>query len=332
MSSNSARSGSSPRGRGTRQSGGDCSDGGRFIPAWAGNTSTESPAQVARPVHPRVGGEHIIDNAMQRLAGGSSPRGRGTRCLPVILPSAGRFIPAWAGNTQSSASQWKTQSVHPRVGGEHLLLVGLRSAYVGSSPRGRGTLSRRTLAGADLRFIPAWAGNTDPDPVDLDPVDGSSPRGRGTRGVRAADREADRFIPAWAGNTRACCHPPCTATVHPRVGGEHFLMLTSSVEYSGSSPRGRGTLRGWHKGADGVRFIPAWAGNTSRQRASRTSSAVHPRVGGEHREEWIEDRAQGGSSPRGRGTPRRVDCHVSRERFIPAWAGNTGTAKLARSQ
>ena len=77
------------------------------------------------------------------------------------------------------------------------------------------------------------------------------------------------------------------------------------------------------------RFIPAWAGNTARARSARRSEPVHPRVGGEHSAEMDGSRFRAGSSPRGRGTHRRVLHPIILNRFIPAWAGNTappGTA------
>ncbi len=57
-----------------------------------------------------------------------------------------------------SKSGWA--SVHPRVGGEHLVAVREYQEVAGSSPRGRGTLVGTLIAERDQRFIPAWAGNT----------------------------------------------------------------------------------------------------------------------------------------------------------------------------
>ena len=73
----------------------------------------------------------------------------------------------------------------------------------------------------------------------------------------------------------------------------------------------------------GVRFIPAWAGNTTVQCRSFPFPPVHPRVGGEHIPAPIAVRTAVGSSPRGRGTLRPDLMHPSLRRFIPAWAGNT---------
>ena len=117
-----ARSGSSPRARGTR-----CRCGAprlihRFIPACAGNTSAARRSRVSAPVHPRVRGEHH-STVLRAL------RSR-------------RFIPACAGNTASSPHPSGSCPVHPRVRGEHTGTLCAASRTIrctGSSPRARGT-------------------------------------------------------------------------------------------------------------------------------------------------------------------------------------------------
>src|SRR5436305_592053 len=91
----------------------------------------------------------------------------------------------------------------------------------------------------------------------------------------------------------------------------------------GSSPRARGTpvLKPW-RGAL-VRFIPACAGNTKAPRLLLGSSAVHPRVRGEHAKGVLTVEYDGGSSPRARGTPAGKGRRLLFDRFIPACAGNT---------
>ena len=179
--------GSSPRGRGTRIPRVRELTAERFIPAWAGNTPSAAFLAAPPAVHPRVGGEHPSSTAYCAPHYGSSPRGRGTpEKVPKIL-AYGRFIPAWAGNTGSLSRNRCSKPVHPRVGGEHDPWYSLVARNLGSSPRGRGTqegdaaappcstgssprgrgtqrqiLNRRR----QVRFIPAWAGNTNrrPDP------------------------------------------------------------------------------------------------------------------------------------------------------------------------
>ena len=154
--------GSSPRGRGTRESQGGTEGRHRFIPAWAGNTSPASPTACPTTVHPRVGGEHPAPGDRDMPHTGSSPRGRGTQARAHRLVTIGRFIPAWAGNTSLPSFHASQNSVHPRVGGEHVNLSGCKSISSGSSPRGRGTHDGQDRTTFHNRFIPAWAGNTPP--------------------------------------------------------------------------------------------------------------------------------------------------------------------------
>ena len=71
------------------------------------------------------------------------------------------------------------------------------------------------------------------------------------------------------------------------------------------------------------RFIPAPAGNTDRADAEGHRAAVHPRACGEHLVVKGTRMKERGSSPRLRGTPRKVQLLQLPSRFIPAPAGNT---------
>ena len=216
--------GSSPRGRGTPLPKVPMKPMRRFIPAWAGNTYRER-MKVARSYgsSPRGRGTHSNTSGPQPL-GGSSPRGRGTQqALPRLAPVR-RFIPAWAGNTPRRSLRCKRHTVHPRVGGEHVIVRAEQAGLRGSSPRGRGTLNHQLRVHRRFRFIPAWAGNTitsllEDKTIAVHPRvggehggqaewprgrGGSSPRGRGTLVGRAAPGDPRRFIPAWAGNTPLC--------------------------------------------------------------------------------------------------------------------------------
>ena len=275
---------------------------------------------------------------------GSSPRGRGTPAEPLAARLDRRFIPARAGNTAACPASPSPSTVHPRAGGEHAMVARALALNGGSSPRGRGT--RGGLRGRleQRRFIPARAGNTGGsrsawachavhpraggehlcEILDGRAVGGSSPRGRGTLLDAQAPRLGERFIPARAGNTESWAVHWASPPVHPRAGGEHFMLLTPFKCQDGSSPRGRGTLlRQRRDGAFG-RFIPARAGNTTRDAAPRRPPPVHPRAGGEHAMVARALALNGGSSPRGRGTPRRRHRPRRGHRFIPARAGNTG--------
>ena len=131
--------GSSPRMRGTRRR------------AWG----------CARrcPVHPRVCGERNAGSKKFSQLYGSSPRMRGTpsRRSPRIAGS--RFIPAYAGNAQARRRRRSSRAVHPRVCGERFWVTMMAWVLCGSSPRMRGTRSRRRSQRMRPRFIPAYAGN-----------------------------------------------------------------------------------------------------------------------------------------------------------------------------
>ena len=94
-----AKTGSSPRGRGTPIHGESCNGRDRFIPARAGNTARALRRFSLNTVHPRAGGEHLDQPARQIRYRGSSPRGRGTRRRHAPAGGEDRFIPARAGNT-----------------------------------------------------------------------------------------------------------------------------------------------------------------------------------------------------------------------------------------
>ena len=135
--------GSSPRMRGTLQSGRVHFVDFGIIPAYAGNTIIHNSYPLIHRDHPRVCGEHFIYSMAFAGVKGSSPRMRGTRLFhPPRRPPTG-IIPAYAGNTWWAISPAPTAWDHPRVCGEHVGLVAHVCEYEGSSPRMRGTPPRR---------------------------------------------------------------------------------------------------------------------------------------------------------------------------------------------
>ena len=341
--------GSSPRMRGTRRGQRQRRTGHRFIPAYAGNTNPIPEFAVDLPVHPRVCGEHSAVVQVHDGRFGSSPRMRGTLRQPLPCRSRIRFIPAYAGNTTNAASCCRPVAVHPRVCGEHVTASRLFSASSGSSPRMRGTRVCLNWVNPSPRFIPAYAGNTEVYNVkgELAPVHprvcgehidmardqvrdrGSSPRMRGTPFVVRNEEGRQRFIPAYAGNTQQHTCNRLHRAVHPRVCGEHNPVPYPRIDLGGSSPRMRGTLKRQQFFGHLRRFIPAYAGNTRHPHRQASIQAVHPRVCGEHRGAFRDILAADGSSPRMRGTLAGWMRRPHVERFIPAYAGNTASWKLA---
>ena len=114
------------------------------------------------------------------------------------------------------------------------------------------------------------------------------------------------------------------AVAHPRVGGENAGLLGSDAGTSGSSPRGRGKQHRGNHGCPVGGLIPAWAGKTLIKRVSNEPPRAHPRVGGENLSTTVIPGVANGSSPRGRGKPRRTVLDRYDAGLIPAWAGKTG--------
>ena len=153
-------------------------------------------------------------------------------------------------------------------------------------------------------------------------IEGSSPRGRGTDRQRDRRFRGRRFIPARAGNRDRRSRMSSLRSVHPRAGGEQVFDPLDDLPKFGSSPRWRGTGRRGRRSRHSGRFIPARAGNRSRQAKCRRRRSVHPRAGGEQAPPSIPTVRTIGSSPRGRGTGGSPMGKIDTRRFIPARAGN----------
>ena len=111
--------GSSPRMRGTHELFDGFGQAAGIIPAYAGNTSLLTRFSSMSQDHPRVCGEHFIEQTDAPRIVGSSPRMRGTPVLRSFRGLRMGIIPAYAGNTgrQSCRPFWRRD--HPRVCGEH---------------------------------------------------------------------------------------------------------------------------------------------------------------------------------------------------------------------
>jgi len=96
------------------------------------------------------------------------------------------------------------------------------------------------------------------------------------------------------------------------------------VRLDGSSPHTRGTLKLSYFIPGLRRFIPAYAGNTHILGLPAPEKTVHPRIRGEHVVPADAAGVRVGSSPHTRGTLLRLPGYRGAQRFIPAYAGNTG--------
>ena len=113
-----------------------------IIPAFAESTTARQREAPSARDHPRVCGEHTLQDSGTSSARGSSPRMRGAQREPVHGAGDVGIIPAYAGSTA-----WRTRRLrwpwdHPRVCGEHLLILLHWRSLWGSSPRMRGAPRR----------------------------------------------------------------------------------------------------------------------------------------------------------------------------------------------
>ena len=253
-----------------------------IIPAYAGNTNFPTFMAVNNGDHPRVCGEHNKYVPCSGMITGSSPRMRGTPPRVVTVGSREGIIPAYAGNTVGCACCVEIQLDHPRVCGEHTVARIERIVKPGSSPRMRGTHFHGVNAFLRGGIIPAYAGNTWPQTTmfrrdgdhprvcgehmaanhHVSSRWGSSPRMRGTLSKSSGIISLQGIIPAYAGNTSTNSHHPCDAWDHPRVCGEHPYAFGDGDQFTGSSPRMRGTPIDVHESGEQCGIIPAYAGNT----------------------------------------------------------------------
>ena len=130
----------SPLARGTRPPAVNSIHEHRFIPAYAGNSQTNLHQFDSYAVHPRLRGELAVNGRLNS--------------------SGTRFIPAYAGNSSHFQFPNRIWTVHPCLRGELQTHKSAVLTFFGSSPLTRGTLGRVFQLIDNLRFIPAYAGNS----------------------------------------------------------------------------------------------------------------------------------------------------------------------------
>ena len=170
--------GSSPHARGTLRRGSIVGDLRGIIPACAGNTPRPSPQDLTLWDHPRMRGEHPVEDDTRRIRQGSSPHARGTHDAVRHVGPVDGIIPACAGNTHAMRSAPRFSRDHPRMRGEHVKSRRVIHVRTGSSPHARGTPRTVRQNRLSAGIIPACAGNTINIGVPL-PLTRDHPRMRG---------------------------------------------------------------------------------------------------------------------------------------------------------
>ena len=303
--------GSSPHTRGALRRSLRLGRRGRIIPAYAGSTCARFLRRRGVPDHPRIRGEHNICASVCDSPVGSSPHTRGAPPSTFPKASAWRIIPAYAGSTGHTQPHGQLFADHPRIRGEHPLLLRCEFEWLGSSPHTRGALIMKDSISKSVRIIPAYAGSTSMSTMTGVRIT-DHPRIRGEHDdKRRAGQPRSGIIPAYAGST-----------------GQH---TPSHRPASGSSPHTRGAPVKPLRGGVAHRIIPAYAGSTRAPPSASTRLRDHPRIRGEHLAKSLTEKLGGGSSPHTRGA---LDCRPEGRvlmGIIPAYAGSTPPAPKSRN-
>ena len=217
---------------------------------------------------------------------GLSPRVRGNLGGVARARLSERSIPACAGEPPPLIWVMSASMVYPRVCGGTIGVGANNDFFTGLSPRVRGNPPTPTAKPRSARSIPACAG----EPAsctrwrgakrvyprvcggtlrglenDFRAV-GLSPRVRGNRPVPLRRPGAVRSIPACAGEPRAERLERTLDEVYPRVCGGTSTVSTIQRGLWGLSPRVRGNPANAAHGVNGMRSIPACAGEPAARR------------------------------------------------------------------
>ena len=131
-----------------------------IIPACAGSTRRRCNRRRSRRDHPRMRGEHFRTQWPLKNLSGSSPHARGALGTAGYSNRLSGIIPACAGSTLLPESESLQRGDHPRMRGEHSLLLDEDMGFVGSSPHARGAPNKNHPHDPSCGIIPACAGST----------------------------------------------------------------------------------------------------------------------------------------------------------------------------
>ena len=128
------------------------------IPACAGEPASYPAVACPTAVYPRVCGGTQPRVPATPPTGGLSPRVRGNLAFAYPEVRGNRSIPACAGEPRGMGCRRGRVSVYPRVCGGTAKPASSKSCAAGLSPRVRGNPAGRPRFAAELRSIPACAG------------------------------------------------------------------------------------------------------------------------------------------------------------------------------
>ena len=211
----------------------------RSIPAYAGDPHDFAFGEFKGTVYPRLRGGSARACINRWRATGLSPPTRGIPAKALSASRRLRSIPAYAGDPLLNARIVAVNAVYPRLRGGSPSTIRRIDCVCGLSPPTRGIHILPTLPPADLRSIPAYAGDPRSSAacarqagvyprlrggsrrVAAEQVgdEGLSPPTRGILVLRLDLRVKARSIPAYAGDPIIVSHDAPTLAVYPRLRG-----------------------------------------------------------------------------------------------------------------
>ena len=227
-------------------------------------------------------GEHWVQSGFDELDAGSSPHVRGAPVCSDQTASEDGIIPACAGSTVGWVPCQVWCRDHPRMCGEHWNYQTWTCWSWGSSPHVRGAPTGPVIVQHACGIIPACAGSTLEQVARRIGQEGSSPHVRGAQVCVEGVLKTPGIIPACAGSTLRVSIVDAHLRDHPRMCGEHAIVVSLSLESEGSSPHVRGAHLVHGHFDDGTGIIPACAGSTWYPPAESANPRDHPRMCGEH--------------------------------------------------
>ena len=152
---------------------------------------------------------------------------------------------------------------------------------------------------------------------------GSPPLARGAPLRHRNPDPVHRIIPACAGRTVISTSCGTHRRNHPRLRGEYYNSVATSLPPRGSLPLGREVPCLYRHRGPHERITPARAGSTDLLPCRFCICQDHPRSRGEHEIGLAVVVPHLGSPPLARGVPGNIIRHKRNDGITPARAGST---------
>ena len=205
-------------------------------------------------------GDHYLHGTKRRVMKGSPPHVRGPRPLISLRLCGCGITPACAGTTTTRVYCYDKEWDHPRMCGDHRLVDFCERLLWGSPPHVRGPRLLRISFIPPCGITPACAGTTGnlthDTPLSRDHprmcgdhylgivvlpcLGGSPPHVRGPLRKYFSFLRSMGITPACAGTTSPRTSDVALLRDHPRMCGDHAIIVFTLMILSGSPPHVRG--------------------------------------------------------------------------------------------